>query len=227
MSKYTTSVLEIIRNTVREPNLTITQQIDYSIPVIFSFNFPIFDEGHRMELCRKILMHYLTKEIAYETVGLWKIYLNERLNMIMPYYNELYQTAQNKYDYLNDTEISESISINKKLDENGNLSSEAQSNGSSTSTTKNLESDLPQANYAGVDYGSKLDEGDASNSATSKDSSQSENSLNRNEEETHTTNRKGIAGRSKAELTMEYRKSIINIDKMIVDELYDLFMLIY
>ena len=70
--------------------------------------FPIYDENHRKELCFKILKHYYTREIAAETFGLWKLWLNERMNEIMPYYNQLYESADIQYNPLYDVDYKRS-----------------------------------------------------------------------------------------------------------------------
>lgn len=56
-------------------------------------DFPIFEEMHREILCKKILRHYYLSEIAFETVGLWKLALNTKMQEIMPKYNELYSIS--------------------------------------------------------------------------------------------------------------------------------------
>lgn len=96
MSKYTTEVRFICENGAglveSEGYKSINQIITDAIPKIFDFDFPIFDETYRSVLERKILKHYYTREICAETVGLWKHYLDMRLNEIMPYYNKLYES---------------------------------------------------------------------------------------------------------------------------------------
>ena len=96
MSKYTTEVRFIC-----EVNSGLNESVGYSkiedvitgaMPKIFDFDFPIFDESYRSVLERKILKHFYTREICEETVGLWKLRLNTRLNEIMPYYNKLYKS---------------------------------------------------------------------------------------------------------------------------------------
>lgn len=56
-------------------------------------DFPIFEEAHREILCKKILRHYYMDEVAFETVGLWKLALNTKMQEIMPKYNELYSIS--------------------------------------------------------------------------------------------------------------------------------------
>ena len=56
-------------------------------------SFPIYDEAHRADLCKKILRHYYMDEIAFETYGLWKLAINTKLTEIMPQYNSLYKAS--------------------------------------------------------------------------------------------------------------------------------------
>lgn len=109
MSKYTTEVRFIC-----EQAAGLTQSAGYSsvndvisaaIPKIFDFSFPLFDEDYRSVLCTKILKHYYTREIAAESVGLWKLWLDTRLNEIMPYYNKLYQSEILEFNPLHDTNL--------------------------------------------------------------------------------------------------------------------------
>lgn len=277
MSKYTTQVRWIIEQaTYENQDLPISQRVTLACPIIFNFDFPIWIEDYRTTLEKKILMHYFNKEIGFETVGLWKFYLEERMNLIMPYYNELYKTTVKEYDWLTDTNAHETYVGNKKLQENakfdanGNIKSDmtgkTQDNGndtfsgtgSSTSdgkknqNTKTLESDLPQANYANLDYGTKLTEGeqtettheqtnttqqstadrtnvtDTTQNANTDTTQQSTNDLQSNTDDIYTRDRVGAFGsHSLTELLVQYRDSLINIDNMIIDELKDLFMMIY
>lgn len=71
---------------------------------VFSFEYPIFDEAYRSVLEIKILKHFYTQEICAETVGLWKLFLDARMNEIMPYYNKLYESELLKFNPLYDTD---------------------------------------------------------------------------------------------------------------------------
>ena len=95
MSKYTTEVRYICEHYAGLTESTGFEDVDKIVEKarkkIFS-NYPIFDENHRAELEKKILKHYYTREIGFETVGLFKLYLNNRMAEIMPYYNKLYES---------------------------------------------------------------------------------------------------------------------------------------
>lgn len=97
MSKYTTEV-RFICETLSGKDMSggynsVRETIEDSWRKIFDFDFPIFDEEYRPVLCKKILMHYYTREIGLETIGLWKLKLETKLNEIMPYYNQLYDSC--------------------------------------------------------------------------------------------------------------------------------------
>ena len=72
---------------------------------IFNFDWPIFDETYRLPLEKKILRHFYTREICEETFGLWQLRLWDRLNVIMPYYNQLYKSELIKFNPLYDVDL--------------------------------------------------------------------------------------------------------------------------
>lgn len=109
MSKYTTElryICEVAAEYHESQGATkVVDIINKAWPHIFSFDFPIFDESYRKVLCRKILLHYYTREIAAETWSLWNLWLMARMNEIMPYYNKLYELASLKIDPIKDVDL--------------------------------------------------------------------------------------------------------------------------
>lgn len=96
MSHYTTTVRAICETAAGLTSdvgyADVAQVLNASWDKIFA-DFPIFEEAHREILCKKILRHYYTDEIAFETAGLWKLELNTKMQEIMPKYNELYSIS--------------------------------------------------------------------------------------------------------------------------------------
>lgn len=96
MAKYTTEVRHICESFAGLDHSvgynSIQSVLDDSWDKVFSFDFPIFDENYREPLCKKILKHFYTREICEETVGLWQLRLDDRMNEIMPYFNQLYES---------------------------------------------------------------------------------------------------------------------------------------
>ena len=96
MSKYTTEVRFIceVKSGFTEEELkakSVDEIISASRNKIFNFSYPLYDGGHKPVLETKILKHYYTREIAGETFALWQLWLNDKLNLIMPKYNKLYE----------------------------------------------------------------------------------------------------------------------------------------
>lgn len=58
----------------------------------FDDSWTTFQPEHKAELCSKILRHYWFYDIGMSTPDKFKFYLNEQLAMIMPYYNQLYES---------------------------------------------------------------------------------------------------------------------------------------
>lgn len=110
MSKYTTEVRYICESSAGLTDSagynSIDSILETAAPLVFNFDFPIFDENYRPVLEKKILKHYYTREICEETVGLWKLRLDDRMNLIMPYYNKLYESELIKFNPLYDVDIS-------------------------------------------------------------------------------------------------------------------------
>lgn len=123
MSKYTTEVRFICETSAglehSEGYKSINQIITDSLNKVFDFDFPIFDETYRPVLERKILKHYYTREICAETVGLWKHFLDMRLNEIMPYYNKLYESELLQFNPFYDVDLTTDRKTDGERNANG------------------------------------------------------------------------------------------------------------
>ena len=137
MSKYTTEVRFICEENAGVDHSmgykSINQIITDAMSKVFDFDFPIFDETYRTGLERKILKHYYTREIGVETVGLWKHFLETRLNEIMPYYNKLYESELLQFNPLYDVDLTTNHS--------GSGTSASEGHKSDTENTNNTRTD--------------------------------------------------------------------------------------
>lgn len=118
MSHYTTQVRFICESSIglteSAGQLGVNEIVEAAIPKVFDFNFPIFDENYRNVLCTKILKHFYTREICAETVGLWKLMLDTRLNEIMPYYNQLYKSELLEFNPFYDVDLTRQHQLEKE-----------------------------------------------------------------------------------------------------------------
>lgn len=87
-------------------------------------DYPIFDENYREPLNRKIINHYYFREIGFETAELFKRYLNNTMNEIMPYYNQLFKSELLEFNpfYNVDKTVTADKNNNSVSDFVGNIS---------------------------------------------------------------------------------------------------------
>ena len=230
MSKYTVQLRWLIEN-----NFDLGLQ-----------DYPIFDESYRETLNNKIKDHFYFREIGFETPELFKNRLNEKMDNIMPYYNQLYESQkieiepilpysmETTYTHTGNATSESSATSENTVESQGNSEDTTQENRSG----KNLFSDTPQGQLTqneitNNDYLTNATITSDNNSTTSNgnttsktDSSGSTSGTNNAiTNENSTESKKGnIGNKSQSELLIEYRKSFINIDAMVMDELNVLFM---
>lgn len=145
MSKYTTEVRYICETYAgyqhSEGLGKVNDIIAKAEPKVFDFTYPIWDESKRHEFQQKILRNFYTREIGFETVGLWKLKLQNRLIQIMPYYNRLYKALDDDFNLLHDVDLHRELTSNGTLDETRNGTrdeNETTQDGLNATETRNL-----------------------------------------------------------------------------------------
>ena len=166
MSKYTTELRFICEQLTGRTESSGFNSVDDIImaaaPLIFSFDFPIFDSAYKQELTEKIIRHFYTREIGLETYGLFKLKLETKMCEIMPYYNQLYNSARLTLDPLKNYGFTKT-SEGETTDTNETSNSSTTTNETATSNTTETEgeawnkySDTPQGAVSGLDNDSYL-----------------------------------------------------------------------
>lgn len=69
--------------------------------------YPIFDESYRDTLNNHITDYFYFREIGFETAALFTNRLRQRMNLIMPYYNQLYLSAKLELEPLTNYKLTE------------------------------------------------------------------------------------------------------------------------
>lgn len=80
--------------TEKEEYSGVDELISNARPLIFDFDYPIFDTTYKPVLESKILKHYYFHEICDIPLARWKLMLDNKMNEIMPYYNQLYSSEK-------------------------------------------------------------------------------------------------------------------------------------
>lgn len=253
MSKYTTEVRFICENSAglseSEGADNVDSILDKCWNKVFNFDFPIFDENYRQVLCRKILKHYYTREIAHETVGRWKLALNAKLNEIMPYYNQLYKSELLEFNPFYDVDLTrsrEGSGTSNRTSNNTETNSGTSKNVSSGSGTSNTDtlnrfSDTPQnsmdtqgiADSVPLTTVTKVNEDNTttneSTDTLTRDDSKTENGTeNINNTDKYIETVKGKQGTENySSLLKKFRETFLNIDMMIIEDCSDCFFTLW
>lgn len=243
MSKYTTEVRYICETYAGLEESVgfadVGKVITDSRAKIFDFEYPIFDENYRAALESKILLHYYTQEIGMETVGLWKLRLQAKMNEIMPYYNQLYKSELLTFNPLVDVDLKTQRSGSSNNESSGKSESVTTNNDVSkvdkNSTAYNMFSDTPQGGLEGVDTETYLssagkakneDSSESVNAGSSSNSGTVNNNISTTEQYIEYVSGKA-GGENYAKKLMDFRKSFLNIDMMIIRDLRSLFMYLW
>lgn len=140
MSKYTTEVRFICESKsgleISGGSSDVDIIISNSWNKIFTSKAQFFDEEYRSVLCQKILKHYYLREICCETVGIWTLWMNTRLEEIMPYYNQLYESAKIEFNPMHD------VDLTRKHERN--VEGTSKEDGTRTQTTKETREDTSE-----------------------------------------------------------------------------------
>ena len=268
---------------------------------VFTFNYPFYtdDEKDKKEFEKLFISYYYFNEIGFETPERFRKKLESKLNLIMPYYQQLALTEWDKVRTIEEmmtsknlketTEHTQSVIGENETESQGSSSSHqsdsmnqsATSSGTSESTSSgtnnttstgtntsssttnekqsNLADGVAQASLTSgyltaVGESTNNSSGEATNNTINETNSKSTSSISSTDSSDSSSSTEGTAeqsgkttGSNKQELTetttfssvgdigiqtpayaiTEWRKVLININKMIIDDCYDLFMKIY
>lgn len=215
MAKYTVTIRELLTN-----------NFDFGLK-----DYPIFDESHREVLNNMILNHYMMSEIGQETPALFKLYLNNTMNEIMPKYNILYRAIdefakrQSVLANVDMTTETNSITENNSATIGNNIST-----GKNTGKVRNINLDTPQGQLSmqdleGTVYATTAQMGNSEDNNTAET-----NSTNKTDSDSVTTGKQHTYGNSGVlplDVMMKIQDGILNVDESIIKELQPLFFGLY
>ena len=187
----------------------------------------------RQELNDKILNHYRYQEIGQETFGRWLFELKTALNEIMPYYNQLFYSADQDFNPIYNVDYKKTIMGSQNA--NSNTTSTGSDSSSNEEFTKTVHAKTPQdmlnISNTGIDsvnYADDANWGKSSGSTSGTNTTTGNASSNGSTSSIETT--KGNFGVVSAQdLILKYRETIINIEQQIINDprIKELFMLIF
>ena len=209
------------------------RDIENCICYLFPKNFPFYTDSEelRQNFIQKFYDEYMFREIGFETVERFKRSLIGKLNKIMPYYTQLYHTEleSKNINFMLNKDLVETFEREVSGSSEVNSNSTSNATGTSSANSNEMLYDTPNARIDDMTkYPTQGSQGE--NSATSISNATSTNNQtgeNTQTEKTSLISKGNIGITSSAQLLKEWREVIINIDEMILNELEDLFMLLF
>ena len=233
MSSYTMPIREIIGNFyTREEVEKWFMDYDLSDYLTPTQIQTIQETGiwSKEKLAKKIVDHYFFQEIGFETFGQFKQRVKVKMQELMEEKLPIIYTNAIQYDPLINVDYTEEFTRN--------IDSEGQNSGSSNSNSKNngsgltVNSDTPQGEIDKTkilngEYASSTTASESENEIT--DSTQTSGEATNSTLETYTRHMRGNSGISATYQKMieQFRDNIIAIDRDIINNLSDLFMVVF
>ena len=253
MSKYTTELRYPVTQVCRdaklppmEPSSWVAVQGQLGLG-----RYPIFNEEHRAVLNEKIIRHFWLREIGFETWGQFKWYLDMKMCEIMPYYNQLYESELIQFDPLStrnmeyrelwNVDNTRDQTTNRDTTENAKTTGSSTSDGRSTDKNRNVFNDTPMSlldntsspTVEGLDYATTVTYDDGSGTTHDQTDTAGTRSATTSDDATLDEDKTEKGNRIKtekgydmpgADLLAKLRKTFLNIDMQIIEELETLFM---
>lgn len=253
--------------------MEIRQMNDNPLIGVFTFDYDFYSDNpkDKEEFEKLFIQWFYFREIGFETPEHFKVRLQAKLNLIMPYYRQLAMTEWNKVKtvelMMTSKNVTDTITHEQTITGNNESSVNGESNQIGTTTlsqeqttnntqeqtvtnerngkASNLTDGVAQSSLSDGYLTSSESETSTSNSSITDTGSQNLSGTNSNTNELSSTQTSSgtnnqilsesttitsigdIGIQTPAYAITEWRKVLINMNQMIIDECNDLFMKIY
>ena len=237
--------------------MEIRQMVDNPLIGLFTFEYNFYSDNpeDKAEFEKLFTQWYYFREIGFETPERFKLKLQAKLNIVMPYYRQLAMTEWDKVktaeQMMTSKDLKETTTHEQTISGSNESTVEGESNQTVTnSTTQQQTTDNTQSGKSsnlsdGVSQASLSDGYLTSTSSVNDNGTQELTSNGNNTSEVSTTqSSSGTNNQTLSETTTfssvgdvgiqtpayaitEWRKVLININQLIINECNDLFMKLY
>ena len=198
---------------------------------LFDFKYDFYEESKKEQFEQKFIDYFYMREIEHETAEVFKHELRTKLNLIAPYYKQLYETElkSKNIEFLLNKDLKETFIREVESDTESLSNFNNESNGNANVETLSTTNDTPQNRIDDLDKyisSASKDKNTSDTSSSDNGSSISQNS-NTAKEETTLISKGNIGTTSSAQLLRDWRDVLINIDMMILEECEELFFKLF
>ena len=198
---------------------------------LFDFKYDFYEESKKEQFEQKFIDYFYMREIEHATAEEFKHELRTKLNLIAPYYKQLYETElkSKNIEFLLNKDLKETFIREIESDTESLSNFNNESNGNAKVETLSTTNDTPQNRIDDLDKyisSASKDKNTSDTSSSDNGSSISQNS-NTAKEETTLISKGNIGTTSSAQLLRDWRDVLINIDMMILEECEELFFKLF
>ena len=198
---------------------------------LFDFKYDFYEESKKEQFEQKFIDYFYMREIEHATAEEFKHELRTKLNLIAPYYKQLYETElkSKNIEFLLNKDLKETFIREIESDTESLSNFNNESNGKAKVETLSTTNDTPQNRIDDLDKyisSASKDKNTSDTSSSDNGSSISQNS-NTAKEETTLISKGNIGTTSSAQLLRDWRDVLINIDMMILEECEELFFKLF
>lgn len=198
---------------------------------LFDFEYDFYEESKKEQFEQKFIDYFYMREIEHATAEEFKHELRTKLNLIAPYYKQLYETElkSKNIEFLLNKDLKETFIREVESDTESLSNFNNESNGKAKVETLSTTNDTPQNKVDDLDKyisSASKDKNTSDTSSSDNGSSISQNS-NTAKEETTLISKGNIGTTSSAQLLRDWREVLINIDMMILEECEELFFKLF
>lgn len=169
MSRYTTELRFMLEtqngNTASGTADDVMTVINNTRSWLFNFDYPSTEltDSEKLHLEKNFMLQYYTREIGFETFGLFKMKLQAKLWEIMPKYEKLYALEHQNLDFFSDVDYTKRTTgdSNKRT---GNVTH--QNNGKDTTISSGSINDQAGGKLTSIKTGSVTDQNTGSSTNT-------------------------------------------------------------
>ena len=131
---------------IRQPPKTV---IPEAAKQIFNFDYEFWNDNEKEKFQNDFLRHFYFREIGQETYGVWRVYLEDLFQTVLPYYNKLWAALAKEYDFLLTFDYTETRSYERGNErsrtDDGSSTLESTSDGTASAKTESAGNSSSQA----------------------------------------------------------------------------------
>lgn len=216
MAKYTVELGEFVKRILANNGLPCERaNFATAYPWLGLDAYPVYDESARGRINDRIITHYWRYELGAETPELFRIFMMDAMELVMPYYNQLYKSELLTVDYMLGKSFKEIHKLLEDVTGTSNVTTKGTSDSTANGTSRML--DTPQAQIGLLDDGYLTNASKTNDTSTTDTSGTTDSDSKRGTELVEETEHQETDP-DKMDKLLTVGRQLLNIDRMLVED---------